>query len=201
MTLRIVIPVRPTTEAKSRLAGVLDPVVRARLARAMFDHVLQVSQQFAPTLVVSRDADLLALASQPVREEGLGLNPALEQVATSLCDDSPLLTVSADLPLLGPDDLRAMVVLLDRADVIAAPDRAGTGTNALLLARPGIISYHFGEGSLAAHLMATESKGLRFATCERAGLATDIDRPSDLRHLPREYDQMIAASYFGSVDN
>ena len=59
-------------------------------------------------------------------------------------------------------------------------DRTGTGTNALLLARPGLIPYRFGEGSLAAHRAAAEANGLRFAICERAGLATDIDQPEDL---------------------
>ena len=77
-----------------------------------------------------------------------------------------------------------MAILLDRADVVAAPDRAGTGTNALLLARPGLIAYAFGEGSLAAHRAAAAASGLRFALCERAGLATDIDRPEDLALLP-----------------
>lgn len=184
MTLRIVIPVRPLGEGKSRLGPALDPAARAALAERMFRHVLDVAQQFGPTWVVSRDPVLLALSAQPVSETGHGLNPALDQAAAALAGEGPVLALSADLPLLAPDDLAVMAALLDEADVIAAPDRAGTGTNALLLARPELIPYLFGEGSLAAHRAAARQRGLRFASCERAGLATDIDRPEDLALLP-----------------
>lgn len=184
MTVRIVVPMRPLTEAKSRLGGALAPQARAALALGMFRHVLDVAQRFAPTHVVSRDPALLAMAAQPLREAGQGLNPALEQAAAQLDGAEPVLALSADLPLLAADDLQAMATLLDGADVVAAPDRAGTGTNALLLARPGLIAYAFGEGSLAAHRAAAAASGLRFALCERAGLATDIDRPEDLALLP-----------------
>lgn len=182
--MRIVVPMRPLAEAKSRLGAALAPSARAALAKGMFQHVLQVAQGLAPTYVVSRDPALLALAAQPVRETGRGLNPALEQVAGQLDGAEPVLALSADLPLLAPQDLEAMAALLSQADVVAAPDRAGTGTNALLLARPGLIPYAFGKDSLAAHRAAAQARGLRFALCERAGLASDIDRPEDLALLP-----------------
>lgn len=184
MNLRIAVPMRPLAEAKSRLGAALVPADRAALAKGMFQHVLKAAQDFAPTYVISRDPALLALATQPVREAGRGLNAALEQVADQLGGTEPLLALSADLPLLCGDDLRAMAALLAQADVVAAPDRAGTGTNALLLARPGLIPYAFGEDSLAAHRAAAQARGLRFALCQRPGLASDIDRPEDLALLP-----------------
>lgn len=184
MSLRIIVPMRPLAEAKSRLGAALAPQARAALALGMFRHVLDTAQRFAPTHVISRDPALLALAAQPLREVGRGLNPALEQAAAQLGGPEPILALSADLPLLSADDLQAMLGLLGEADVVAAPDRAGTGTNALLLTRPGRIAYAFGEGSLAAHRAAAAANGLRFALCERAGLATDIDRPEDLALLP-----------------
>lgn len=184
MSLRIVIPVRPLGQGKTRLSPALTGPARAELARAMFAHVQDVARHFAPVHAISRDAAVLALAQHPLLELGEGLNPALEQAARELGGNGPVLALSADLPLLRGEDLTAMIMLLDEADVIAAPDRMGRGTNALLLARPGLIPYRFGPDSLTAHRDAAERAGLRFTCCERAGLASDVDRPEDLALLP-----------------
>ena len=189
MTPAIIIPVRAARAGKTRLAAVLPPEGRAALVRRMFAHVLAVAGAAAPgaVRVISNDPAMLALAAaagaEPLRERAHGLNPALEQAREGLDPAAPVLALSADLPLLTRDDLAAMIALLDTADVIAAPDRAGHGTNALLLARPGLIDYAFGIGSLAAHRAAAQARGLRFATCERPGLASDIDWPADLSLL------------------
>lgn len=187
MTPRIIIPIRSMSQGKSRLAGVLSPAARATLVDRMFRHVLGVAERFGPTWVVSRDPELLGLSTQPIPEQGDGLNPAVEQAAATVPEDGPVLALNADLPLLTAADLQAMTALLERADVIAAPDRTGIGTNALLLARPRIIPYRFGGSSLAAHRGEAEAKRFRFTACCRPGLATDIDRPQDLRHLPTGY--------------
>lgn len=184
MTLRIVVPVRPLGQGKSRLSPALSAAARAALARAMFAHVLAVARAAAPVHVISRDDAVLAMADHAIRELGEGLNPALEQAARELGGQGPVLALSADLPLLCGEDLAAMTALLDGADVVAAPDRMGKGTNALLLAQPGLIPYRFGPDSLAAHRTAAEQAGLRFTCCERAGLASDVDRPEDLALLP-----------------
>ena len=184
MSLRIVIPVRPLGQGKTRLSPALSGPARAELARAMFAHVQTVARTLAPVHVISRDPAVLAMADHPIHESGEGLNPALEQAARELGGTGPLLALSADLPLLTGEDLAAMIALLNEAEVIAAPDRLGLGTNALLLTRPGLIAYRFGPDSLAAHRDAALAAGLRFACCERAGLASDVDRPEDLAVLP-----------------
>ncbi|MEJ6010454.1 2-phospho-L-lactate guanylyltransferase [Novosphingobium aquae] len=187
MTCSIVIPVRPPEEGKSRLASVLSPHARAALVERMFRHVLDIAVASVPTAqvyVVSRSPFLLNLAEQrgarPVREESSGLNPALEQ-ATALCDpELPLLVLSADLPVLTPSDIAALLDALDQADVVAATDIAGSGTNALLLRRPGLIAFAFGPDSLTRHHAATDSASLRFSTIRPHGLASDVDLPADL---------------------
>lgn len=184
MSLRIVIPVRPLGQGKTRLSPALSGPARAELARAMFAHVQDVARTLAPVHVISRDPAVLAMTDHPIRESGEGLNPALEQAARELGGTGPLLALSADLPLLSGEDLAAMIALLDKAEVVTAPDRAGLGTNALLLGRPRLIPYRFGPDSLAAHRMLAEQAGLRFVLCHRAGLASDVDRPEDLALLP-----------------
>lgn len=78
-----------------------------------------------------------------------------------------------------------MAETLDTADVVAATDRAGIGTNALLLRRPALIDYAFGADSLALHHARATANGLRFAVVRREGLSADLDEPHDLALLGR----------------
>jgi 2-phospho-L-lactate guanylyltransferase len=64
--------------------------------------------------------------------------------------------------------------------VAIAPDRAGTGTNGLVLRPPGVIGFRFGKGSFALHLEEVERAGVPLVAVNRAGLAFDLDTPQDL---------------------
>jgi 2-phospho-L-lactate guanylyltransferase len=185
MTCRIVIPVRPPKEGKTRLASVLAPKSREALVRRMFCHVLGVAVASVPpsqVYVVTHSPLLRSLTTGVgawgVHEEQTGLNLALEQVARSCGPELPLLALSADLPLLVTADIAAMFALLEQADVVAATDQAHSGTNALLMRRPGLIRYAFGEDSLARHHSAAVAAGLRVAIIDRPNLAADLDLPS-----------------------
>ena len=58
-------------------------------------------------------------------------------------------------------------------------DRAGSGTNILLVAPPDAIAFRFGEGSRAAHAAAARAAGA--LTSRSAGpLDLDLDTPDDL---------------------
>ncbi|MFB0874952.1 MULTISPECIES: 2-phospho-L-lactate guanylyltransferase [unclassified Sphingobium] len=190
MNASLVIAVRPPEEGKTRLAAALSPAARAALIERMFRHVLTTALAAAPTggvHVISRSARLLALASaagaHAIVEVGRGLNPAIAQAAM-LCDPAhALLALSADLPLLTVADLTALDRALGGADVIAAPDRARMGTNALAMRHPGTIAPGFGAGSLARHRRRAGAAGLRFGLVFRPGLAADLDLPADLALL------------------
>ena len=185
MKPRILIPVRPFGEGKTRLAGVLGPEERGQLAERMFRHVLGVARDFGDCFIVTREERLLAeFPDIAIRDHGDGPNAALEQAAAILAGEAPLLVLAADLPLLAAAELATMLGLLREAEVVAAPDAAGAGTNALLLARPGCVPYAFGPGSLARHRALALAGGWRFAACRLPGLARDIDSPADLGFLP-----------------
>ena len=190
MSINIIIPVRSPEEGKSRLSGVLDAGGRAAIVEQMFRKVLDAALALgepARCHVVSGSPLLLELARQkgatPIRETVRGLNPALTAAVSHMEPDLPVMALHADLPLLETNDLTAMAEALSRAEVVAASDHAGLGTNALLLSRPGLIPYAFGVESLARHLALAERAGLRFARIDRAGLSTDIDEPVDLVRL------------------
>lgn len=187
--LRVLIAVRPVEEGKSRLASSLSDGERTALNQRLFDHVCGVCLSFVPAgriFLVSRSRALLgqgrAWGMQAVAETGSGLNAALAQGAAAVAGaaDGPLLTLATDLPGLTRDDLIAMENALRSAQVVIAPDHTGQGTNALAMARPGLVPFHYGAGSLAAHVAAARRAGLAHALVERPGLARDLDTPEDL---------------------
>lgn len=85
MTIYAVVPLSAPPRVKTRLAGVLEPGVRAALARWMAGRVLdavRASGVVAQVAVVSPDAESLAWAAGrgaiALPQEGRGLNAALE---------------------------------------------------------------------------------------------------------------------------
>jgi 2-phospho-L-lactate guanylyltransferase len=150
----------------------------------------------------SQTADVIA--EPPGRP---GLNAALDHarrgVRAASAGPVRLLVVHADLPLLTPDDVTA--VLDAPADVVVATDRHGTGTNLLALPllfpscqdesrvdRRHVLTasgeqeygFRFGTGSRAAHEAEASRLGLSSAVVHRPGTAADLDTVDDLADLP-----------------
>lgn len=191
MTLWAIVPVKPLGRGKSRLSGVLSQQERADLNRRLLAHTVDTLRELPEieqVLVVSRDPAALALArdhgARTVQENGAPhLNVALAR-ATILAKNyitRGILIVPADLPLITPEDVRAM---LDRAKyppvVVVAPDRHHQGTNALLVCPAGLIEYEFGPGSFQRHCALARQAGARLEICELPSLALDVDFPEDL---------------------
>jgi 2-phospho-L-lactate guanylyltransferase len=85
------------------------------------------------------------------------------------------LVIHADLPLLSVDDIAALLTG-DGASSAIAPDRHGSGTNALALVEPRGFDFAFGPNSFTRHCVA--ARGARIVT--RLGLGLDIDTAADL---------------------
>lgn len=197
MTLWAIVPVKPLRRGKSRLASVLTQDERADLNQRLLVHTvdtLRSLSEIEQVLVVSRDPAALALArshgARTVQENGSPqLNVALAR-ATILAKNyitRGVLIVPADLPLITPEDVRAM---LDRAKyppvVVVAPDRHRQGTNALLVCPVGLIDYEFGPGSFQRHCDLANKAGARLEVCELPSLALDVDFPEDLDIIKEE---------------
>jgi 2-phospho-L-lactate guanylyltransferase len=202
MSIWAIVPVKPFSRAKSRLASVLSPQERARLSREFFEHVLQTLARvpaITQTMVVSRDSSALALArtykAYTVTESGApDLNRALHratEVALKL-GARAVLILSSDLPLLADKEVQQLVEADGAApSVVVGPDRRKLGTNALCVRPPGIIEYGFGENSYDTHRARAAQAGARVRVCYLPGIALDIDVPDDLsayqeisRHQP-----------------
>lgn len=189
MRTRVIVPHRGLDAAKTRLAGVLDPAARAALAEHLLRHVLEaVAGAGAEAVVISPDPDLATLVGKAAArlsvQRGMGLNAGLEQARREALAEGVvrLGVLHGDLPSLTPDDVEALLAQAAGPDatVVIAPDAAGSGTNGLALSPPGIIGFHFGRGSHAAHVAAARAAGATVHVLRRAGIAFDLDTPEDL---------------------
>lgn len=191
MSLWAIVPIKPIRNAKSRLASVLREEERVTLSREMLRHVLQTLgevDRIGRVLLVSRDTEALALgrrhgARTLSERPPIDLNQALDQATRAAIGSgaSAVLVVPADLPLVSPDDIEALIALSEPPpSLVLAPDRARLGTNAFLATPPGLIEYQFGPDSLSRHRAAALAASIRVAECDRPGLALDLDLPEDL---------------------
>jgi 2-phospho-L-lactate guanylyltransferase len=203
MNLWSIVPVKPSDEAKSRLASVLDPEERAALSRQMLNSVLRVAQKtglFTGIVVISRDRDLLeTLAGTgvvPQLEAGVGLNRALQQAASHAQEEGAeaVLVLPSDLPLLAEEDIdRLHGLALADPCVVIAPSHDG-GSNALLLRPPDAIAFSFGPNSFHRHCQLAVRRGLPLHVVRSSTLALDVDRPADLHNWLGQLGQRQAVN-------
>ena len=191
MTLWAIVPVKPLRRGKSRLAGALSEEERAELNRMLLQNTLKTFsdlREVEEVLVISRDPQALAIArhygARTVREDGQPeLNTALKRatVIAQVYATRGVLVLPADLPLVTREDVLA---LIERAGeppaVVIAPDRHGTGTNALLISPAGLIEYDFGENSFQRHCQRAKEAGARLEVVNLPTLGLDLDLPEDL---------------------
>jgi 2-phospho-L-lactate guanylyltransferase len=188
-----VVIARTGGSAKSRLSPVLGVNERAELALAMLVDVLAAcaGAQLSMTLAVVDTPNGRAVAeargASALLDPGGGMNAAVEAGVRSAASAGAgtILVLPGDIPLARPQDLRALLVAAGDAPraVIVAPDRAGVGTNALVVRPPGIIRPVFGLGSAARHLGAGRLASAVVTLVKRPTLGLDIDTPADLAVL------------------
>lgn len=183
MTCWVIIPAKAPAEAKGRLADVLDADARAGLARAMLARAVEAASGAANFALVGTSrlgqSNTIELLPEP---EG-GLNAAVSSARETVAarGASRIVTLAGDLPQVISDDVKALAEL--HPGVIGiAPDRHGTGTNALSLPLPEALGfiYAYGPGSCAKHKAEAARLGLTMREIITPGLARDIDEPADL---------------------
>lgn len=194
MTCWVVIPVKASPESKSRLAGVLDAEARSVLVAAMLARVIAAARGAQNVTQVC----LLGAAESPgadvmlLREPGGGLNAAVQAALSDVAARGAdrVIVIHGDLPQVTSRDLE-LLAAAPAAEIAIAPDRHGTGTNAISLPLPAArgFSFAFGPDSFARHHAAAERLGLRIEEIHSQGLARDVDEPDDLpdaEHLLRQ---------------
>ena len=216
MSLWTIVPVKPFSEGKSRLAGYLSPQERRALNRDLLKRTLdaiRLAHLDAEIVVVSRDNDALdaatrlgshALAEVPSAPQSLDagrrpsaagpelqLNAALTQAARYIVarGATNALVLPTDMPNLTAEDVRTVASPRGRGpQIIIAPSRDG-GTNALFLQPAQAIPFAFGRGSFQRHQRLAEDAGIPVRIVESASLLFDIDRPEDYKEIVRSHQE------------
>lgn len=193
--LLTLLPVKPFSEAKTRLSPLLTADLRRNLSYMLFQRTLHVVSQFSPTLVISRSAEVLHLAHTAAAfglpERTSGLNLALQQGAIWATQHgySRLLILPIDLPYLTLDSLQNLHS--HPAAVVIAPCQREQGTNALLLSPPMALTPQFGPQSFTRHCTQAEQAGLSLTIVKSPALAFDLDTPSDWYHWAHSFSPLI----------
>jgi 2-phospho-L-lactate/phosphoenolpyruvate guanylyltransferase len=187
-----VVPVRGIVNGKSRLATVLDHAARVRLNRQLLERTLTVVDRWGglcrcivvtpcdEALAIARRLGAAAILETP---EAGGLNKAAVEGASYAIDRgaTSVLILPCDLPYLTPEALAAMTSgARTPRHMVIAPDKAGTGTNALLVSAQRPFEFHYGERSFERHLLVCGERGWTAVICRRPELAFDLDTPQDL---------------------
>jgi 2-phospho-L-lactate/phosphoenolpyruvate guanylyltransferase len=193
-----VVPVKESSEAKQRLAGILSRAQRQQLAHAMLEDVLAVlasTAELASILVVTVDqgaADIAARYGAQVSGEGAGDGHTAAVAAAALRLDArgvDMLTLPADIPLVQSEDIEALLAV--HSDAVArgahafviVPARDECGSNAVLCSPAGAVALRFGDNSFFPHLAAAKACGIEPVVVQLARVALDIDAPDDVALL------------------
>lgn len=190
------VPLKDLVAAKTRLAGILRPSERRALAQAMVEDVLAVlaaHPEIVRVVLLSDDPGAHLLAAEYGAEywpesgfAGGGLNALLTAAAQRLLEQGSdaLVILHGDLPLLQAEDLSAVLRQhREGGELIIGCDRAGSGTNLLVLNGGTLPDLCFGENSCALHLAAARRAGIPVRVLRRPGIGLDIDEPADLAAL------------------
>jgi 2-phospho-L-lactate guanylyltransferase len=181
-----VIPVKRLADGKSRLSAALAPDARIRLVQTMAAHVVAAAQA-APNIdhvcIVGPERLGLPGDIERIDDPGEGLNAALSHAVAALAERGAtrIVAVAGDLPQVTGHDIALLAAAPD-GEIAIAPDRHGTGTNALSLPLPQASDYAFtfGRDSFSHHHGEAERLGLAIETIHSLGLERDIDEPPDL---------------------
>jgi 2-phospho-L-lactate guanylyltransferase len=192
-SLWAVLPHRGVDVGKSRLGAVLSDSERSELNRWLLTRSVRIVSGWLGDaqrcIVVSPCARTLGLArhagAMPLAESAAtrGLNAALVQAAdhAAMLGAQRLLILPCDLPRLDTAALQAMMRSSSSdSDIVIAPDRHRTGTNALLI-DANAREFAWGEDSLNRHIELAQARGRHAVLCGQSALAFDLDTEKDFR--------------------
>lgn len=190
----MLIPIKDPAHAKTRLAELLSPDERRKLAWVMFEDVSRAADaarkpdcvvavtSFRPAIEHAKRRGWDVLVEESQASESASIDWASRALAGRGFDG--VMRLPADLPLVRAEDIDALLSIELRAPAaLLVPSREGTGTNAIIRMPPDLFPSRFGPGSLALHKEEAARAGVECLVVTNSRIALDIDDPSDLKLL------------------
>jgi 2-phospho-L-lactate guanylyltransferase len=177
--LLAIVPFKGLDGAKTRLAAVLSPEERARVAAEMLDRVLGAcanATSIRRTLLVTPDPGIERDGVDVRIDEGTGHADAVRLALADGRARNGAIVVMADCPLVTPESLDA---LIDAARPLALVPARDGGVNALALTDVGAFSPTFGVPA-EEMVRAARAAGLEPVIVHDERLRLDVDQPEDL---------------------
>ncbi len=178
MDAHVLVPLKPLDRAKTRLAGALAPEERAGLMRMLLERVVGVVQEAGIERITVVTAESLD-GYEVWHDRGLAWNEALATATAEIVTAPVAAIISADLPLLRPDEVEELLAATPARGIAIARALDG-GTNAVSMRPPGIVTTHFGEPASAS---VHAGLGVDHVFVDLPGLAFDVDTPADLAKM------------------
>jgi len=196
----VVIPMKPLSDAKSRLAAIQESAQRIALVENLLRRVLRVvkGSSVSDIWVVGRDPRICRLALEHgvtwLEEEGSGLNQTLQWAFRKAFGlGKAALYLPGDLPFLEMGDVHGMVAASGSLkEIVLAPARQGGGTNGILAPQGTPLRPSLGPGSFKRHLCQARSLGLSAVIYESPGLGYDLDTVDDVEACERVEPGLLA---------
>ena len=183
-----VIPMKPLSRSKTRLAPHMSEEQRSDLVVGMLRRVLGAIKGSSIEMfwVVGGDERIRNVARNFdgiwMEELGRNLNDTLGKAFDELAGrNSAALYLAGDLPFLKPSDLHSLLRSSRRnTNITLAPARRDGGTNAILVP-PGIpFRPELGVRSFSKHLSTAAAMEVSVAICYSPRLGFDLDITDDL---------------------
>ena len=183
-----VVPMKPPTDSKTRLAKNFSPEERGDLALGMLRRVIRALQSASVEgfWVVGGDQRVLNMTRTAggvwLEELGKNLNDTVDKAFDEVSKEgNSAMYIAADLPFLKVSDVHSLLQASRRQNNISlAPARQDGGTNAILVPAGIPFRPELGPRSFIKHLSQAAKLGVSVAICYSPGLGFDLDTAADL---------------------
>ena len=195
-----VVPMKPLSQSKTRLAGVLSQRERAALSLAMFGRVVAAAQDALGAVWVVGGDETVRKTAERIgavwhEDPGDNLNDSLTFALDKACkNELSAIYLPADLPFVTAADIDKIVQASGEGETLTlSPAQQDGGTNAMLV--PQCLSFPpmLGKDSFKRHKRQAASLGIPYAVCLSEGLALDLDTPDDLALCEKRQPGFVSA--------
>ena len=182
-----VVPMKPLSQSKTRLAGVLSQQERAALSLAMFRKVISAARHALGAVWVIGGDEAVRITAERLgglwlEDPGSDLNDSLAFALDRACGDAmSAIYLPADLPFVTSADVAKLAQVSGGGGTLTlSPAQQDGGTNAMLI--PNCLSFTplLGKNSFQRHEQQASSLSIPYNVCLSEGLKLDLDTPDDL---------------------